>query len=87
MSCRDIDAVIPTGIRRSSWPVLMELWGIPIERCLHPLKAFGHTIQADPILALQAADERGALKPGMRLLLFTFGFGATWSAAVLEVIE
>jgi 3-oxoacyl-[acyl-carrier-protein] synthase III len=87
MCCRDIDAVIPTGIRRSSWSVLMDLWGIPIERCWHPLKPFGHTIQADPILALQAADERGALKPGMRLLLFTFGFGATWSAAVLEVIE
>jgi 3-oxoacyl-[acyl-carrier-protein] synthase III len=87
MRSTDIDAVIPTGIRRSSWPILLQLWGIPVERCLYPAEQFGHTIQADPILALEAAEESGALKSGMRLLLFTFGFGATWSAAVLEVGE
>ena len=87
MRSTDIDAVIPTGIRRSSWPVLLQLWGIPVERCLYPAEQFGHTIQADPILALEAAQKSGALKAGMRLLLFTFGFGATWSAAVLEVSE
>ena len=78
-----VDAVLPSGIRRDTWPILTRLWGIPVERCVQIEFEFGHTIQADSLLVLQAAADR--LKPGMRVLLFGFGFGATWSAALGEI--
>jgi 3-oxoacyl-[acyl-carrier-protein] synthase III len=79
-----IDLVISSGIRRSSWEILMNLWGIPIDRCVFPRTSFGHTIQADSFLILKEAEAGGLIRLGMRILLFTFGFGSTWSAIVLE---
>jgi 3-oxoacyl-[acyl-carrier-protein] synthase III len=80
----EIDWVIPTGIRRDSWLILLNLWGIPAERCFFPEISFGHTIQADSFLILKEAENAGAIHSGQRILLFTFGFGSTWSAVVLE---
>src|SRR5262249_37580400 len=42
-----VDAVLPTGIRRDTWPILTRLWGIPAARCEQIESEFGHTIQAD----------------------------------------
>lgn len=80
----DIDLVIPTGVNRSSWPILMRLCGIPDERLYQPEQRFGHTIAADSLLMLEEAQRRGALRPGMKLLLFAYGFGSSWCALVLE---
>jgi len=81
-----IDLVISSGIRRSSWEILLNLWAIPVDRCVFPRTSFGHTIQADSFLILKQAEADGLIQPGMRILLFTFGFGSTWSALVLEAI-
>jgi 3-oxoacyl-[acyl-carrier-protein] synthase III len=81
-----IDLVISSGIRRSSWEILMNLWKIPVDRCVFPKTSFGHTIQADSFLILRQAEADGLIQTGMRILLFTFGFGSTWSALVLEAI-
>ena len=83
----DIDLVIPTGINSASWPVLLRLCGIPEERLYRAQKQFGHTVAADTILMLEEARAAGCLLPGMKLLLFTYGFGSSWCAAVVEVIE
>jgi 3-oxoacyl-[acyl-carrier-protein] synthase III len=83
----EIDLVIPTGVNRSSWPILMRLCGIPDERLYQPAQSFGHTIAADSMLMLEEARDRGALRPGMKLLLFAYGFGSSWCALILETTE
>jgi 3-oxoacyl-[acyl-carrier-protein] synthase-3 len=83
----DIDLVVPTGVNASSWPILLRLCGLPETTLFQPRASFGHTIAADSVLLLQEAVAAGAVQPGMRLLLFTYGFGSSWCALVLEATE
>jgi 3-oxoacyl-[acyl-carrier-protein] synthase III len=83
----DIDLVIPTGVNASSWPILLRLCGLPESTLFQPQERFGHTIAADSMLLLQEAMAAGAVQPGMKLLLFTYGFGSSWCALVLEATE
>ena len=39
---------------------------------------------ADTFINLKDAEDEGRVRPGDRLLLFTFGFGANWACMVLE---
>jgi 3-oxoacyl-[acyl-carrier-protein] synthase-3 len=87
LSPTDIDLVIPTGVNASSWPILLRLCGIPEDRLYQPRNRFGHTIAADSFLLLEEAVAVGAIRPGMRLLLFTYGFGSSWCALILETTE
>ena len=83
----DIDLVIPTGVNASSWPILLRLCGLPESTLYQARESFGHTIAADSVLLLQEAIAAGAVQPGMKLLLFTYGFGSSWCALVLEATE
>jgi 3-oxoacyl-[acyl-carrier-protein] synthase-3 len=83
----EVDLVIPTGVNRMSWPILMRLCGIPDPRLYEPEKRFGHTIAADSFLMLEEARRHGALRPGMKLLLFAYGFGSSWCALLLETTD
>lgn len=85
LSAADIDLVIPTGVNASSWPILLRLCGLAEDRLYRPRRRFGHTIAADSFLFLEEARAAGRLRPGMRVLLFTYGFGSSWCALVLEV--
>lgn len=87
MAPHEIDLVIPTGINRSSWPVLLRLCGIPTDRLYEPTTRFGHTVAADSFLMLEQAHQQGVLQPGMKLLLFAYGFGSSWSAILLETTD
>jgi 3-oxoacyl-[acyl-carrier-protein] synthase III len=44
---------------------------------------FGHTVSSDNFLLLQELRRTG-IKTGSRLLLFSYGFGSTWSGLLLE---
>lgn len=83
----DIDLVIPTGVNASSWPILMRLCGIPGERLHVPRTSHGHTIAADSFLMLEEVEAAGLLHPGMKLLLFAYGFGSSWCALILETTD
>jgi 3-oxoacyl-[acyl-carrier-protein] synthase-3 len=83
----DVDLVIPTGVNATSWPILLRLCGIPEERLYQPQRNFGHTIAADSFILLEEARASGCLSPGMRVLLFAYGFGSSWCALLLEVGE
>jgi len=80
----DIDAVVATGVNRSSWDILMRLVGIPEERLFRALPAFGHTITSDSFLYLEELRRLGQIQRGSRLLLFTYGFGSSWCGLLLE---
>lgn len=83
----ELDLVIPTGVNAASWPILMRLCGVPDDRLFIPRQRFGHTIAADSFLMLQQAVDAGVLRPGQKLLLFTYGFGSSWSAMILETTD
>ncbi len=80
----DIDVVVPTGVNRSSWDILLRLVGISADRLHCGLPSFGHTITADSFLYLQDLRRRGQVARGSRLLLFTYGFGSSWCGLLLE---
>jgi 3-oxoacyl-[acyl-carrier-protein] synthase-3 len=80
----EIDVVVPTGVSRASWDILLRLVGIPEERLFADVPSFGHTMTSDSFVYLQELRRRGALPRGSKLLLFTFGFGCSWCGLLLE---
>ena len=80
----EIDWIVPTGVQRTSWDILLDLVGIPAHRLYQPAESFGHTILADNFLLLDQMRRDGAVKPGDKLLLFTYGFGSSWCGLILE---
>jgi len=48
------------------------------------IAAKGHVIAADNFINLKDAWDQGRIAPNDRLLLFTFGFGASWACLALE---
>jgi 3-oxoacyl-[acyl-carrier-protein] synthase III len=81
----DIALVLPHNVNRRSWQILLDLAGIAPQRLYdRNIARKGHTIAADPFINLRDAVEEGRVQRGDHLLLFSFGFGAHWSAMVLE---
>lgn len=79
-----IEVVIPTGINRSSWDVMLGVVGIPKDRLYDGPPSFGHTISADSFIHLEHLRRNASVRSGARLLMFTYGFGSTWCALLLE---
>src|SRR5688572_7353787 len=85
LAAADIDWVIPHNVSLRSWEILVRLLDIPRDRVfLDNIADKGHVIAADNFINLKDATDRGLLRSGQRLLLFTFGFGANWACMVLE---
>jgi 3-oxoacyl-[acyl-carrier-protein] synthase-3 len=80
----EIDVVIPTGINRLSWDVMMRLVGIPADRLYEGPESFGHTVSADTFIHLAHLRRHNGVPAGSKLLAFTYGFGSTWCALLLE---
>jgi 3-oxoacyl-[acyl-carrier-protein] synthase-3 len=80
----DVDLVLPSGIQPASWPILLDLVGIPQDRLYRSPTAFGHSIVADNFILLDEARRSGRLAVGQRLLMFTYGFGSSWSCLLLK---
>ncbi len=80
----EIDWVLPSGINASSWPILLELLEISEKRLAPATCRYGHTINADNLLCLKQLQTSRQLTQGEKLLLFTYGFGSSWSAILLE---
>jgi 3-oxoacyl-[acyl-carrier-protein] synthase-3 len=80
----EIDVVIPSGVQRSSWEILLDLVGIPADRLDGAGESFGHSLVADNFLLLEKLRRRDDVPAGARMLLFTYGFGSSWSGLLLE---
>jgi 3-oxoacyl-[acyl-carrier-protein] synthase-3 len=80
----DIDWVVPSGVQRTSWDILLDLVGIPADRLYQAGESFGHTILADNFLLMNQLRRDGAVAAGAKLLLFTYGFGSSWCCVLLE---
>ncbi len=81
----DVDWVIPHNVSRRSWEILMGLTGFPRARLwAENIARDGHTLAGDNFINLRDALDAGCITPGDRLLLFSYGYGAHWTALAVE---
>jgi 3-oxoacyl-[acyl-carrier-protein] synthase III len=81
----DVTWVMPHNISLRSWEILLGLTGIPRERLwCRNIARVGHTLAGDNFINLRDALTDGSVRPGDRLLLFSYGYGAHWTALALE---
>ena len=84
-SLGDVDWVIPHNVSRRSWEILMGLAGFPrAQLWTQNIARDGHTLAGDNFINLRDALDAGAITPGDRLLLFSYGYGAHWTALAVE---
>lgn len=77
--------IVPHNVSRRSWEILCDMMGADASRVwTSNIATVGHTVSCDHVINLSDMESEGVLEAGDRLLLFTFGFGATWSATVIE---
>jgi len=82
---RDVTWVVPHNVSLRSWEVLLGLLRLPRARLFERnIARNGHTLVGDNFINLADAIESGDIRPGDRLLLFSYGFGAHWSALAME---
>jgi len=81
----DVDWVIPHNVNERSWQILIGLTGLGHARLWsRNISRIGHTLAGDNFINLADALETGAIEPGQRLLLFSYGFGAHWIGLAVE---
>jgi 3-oxoacyl-[acyl-carrier-protein] synthase-3 len=81
----DVDWVIPHNVSARSWQILWGLLGFSRARLWScNIARDGHTLAGDNFINLRDALDSGALRPGDRLILFSYGYGAHWTALALE---
>lgn len=81
----DVALVLPHNVSLRSWQILLPMLDIPADRLFAGnIARIGHVIAADNFINLADAREARRVAPGDRILLFTFGFGASWACMVLE---
>jgi 3-oxoacyl-[acyl-carrier-protein] synthase-3 len=81
----ELDLILPHNVNIVSWQRVCRLLGFPVSRVLlDNVPLVGHTFAADAFINFRSAVERGLLNRGDRYLVAAAGFGATFSAMVLE---
>jgi 3-oxoacyl-[acyl-carrier-protein] synthase-3 len=81
----DVSWIIPHNISVRSWEILLGLAGIPRARLWdRNVARLGHTLAGDNFINLRDAMDDGSIHPGDRLLLFSYGYGAHWTALAVE---
>lgn len=84
-SAADVDWVIPHNVSERSWDILLGLAGLTSARIwTENIGRVGHTLAGDNFINLADALDSGAIQPGARLLLFSYGFGAHWTGLGVE---
>jgi len=81
----DIRWIVPSNVSLRSWTILAQLLRIPVSRIWSKnIARVGHTVCCDHVINLRDMSQEGALTRGDHLLLFTFGFGASWTTLILQ---
>ncbi len=80
----DVDLFIPHQANLRIIEGVGARLGIAEEKVFLNVQKYGNTSAASIPIALSEAAESGALRPGMRVLLTSFGGGLTWGSALLQ---
>lgn len=81
----EVDWVIPHNVSLRSWEILLGLSGLSRARLWsRNIPRDGHTLAGDNFINLRDALQTGSVRGGERLLLFSYGYGAHWTAIAME---
>jgi 3-oxoacyl-[acyl-carrier-protein] synthase-3 len=81
---KDVDLLVPHQANIRIIESTADHAHIPMERVYVNVDRYGNTSSASIPIALDEARRAGRLKPGMTVLLVTFGAGFTWGSMVLK---
>ena len=84
MTQEDIDYLI---IHQGNYRILeagAKFARVPMDKVFVNINRYGNTSAASVPLALHEAVREGKIKPGDKVVLISFGAGATWGATLLE---
>lgn len=80
----DIDLVVPHQANLRIIKAVLDRLGVPENKAFLNLDKYGNTSAASIPMALSEAEAQGVLRPGLRVLLTTFGAGLTWASAIIR---
>ena len=81
----DVSWILPHNVSARSWEILLGLLRLPNARIwTRNIARDGHTLAGDNFINLADAIEAGDVRPGDRVVLFSFGYGAHWSCITVE---
>ena len=81
----DVDWIIPHNVSMRSWQILSGLIRLPKARLFTDnIARHGHTLAGDNFINYRDAIDGGCIKPGQRVVLFAYGFGAQWTGVAVE---
>ena len=80
----DIDLLVPHQANLRIINATAGEAGVPLEKVMVNVDRYGNTSAGSIPLALVEAEREGRLKPGMVVLLVSFGAGFTWGAVVIR---
>ena len=81
---QDIDLLVPHQANLRIINSTAGEVGVPIEKVVINIDRYGNTSAGTIPMALVEAEQSGRLKPGMVVLLVSFGAGFTWGAVVVR---
>jgi len=84
LSPDDIDLLVPHQANMRIIEATAKYAKIPMSKVFVNVDRYGNTSSASIPLALVQAQEEGRLKPGMIVMLVSFGAGFTWGSVVLR---
>ncbi len=84
LAAGDVDVFVPHQANLRIIEAVGGRLGIPLERVFLNVQRYGNTSAASIPIALGEAMEEGFIKPGMNVLITTFGGGLTWGAGLLR---
>lgn len=80
----DVDLLICHQANMRILDYLRDRLGLPEEKVFINIHKYGNTSAASIPIALDEANRAGQLKPGMKILMVSFGGGFTWGAVAME---
>jgi 3-oxoacyl-[acyl-carrier-protein] synthase-3 len=81
----DVDWIIPHNVSARSWEILSGLVRLPRARLFSQnIALHGHTLAGDNFINYSDALDGGCIKPGQKVVLFSYGFGAHWTGIAVE---
>lgn len=81
----DVDWIMPHNVSVRSWQILSGLLRLPnAQLWSENVARHGHTLAGDNFINYRDALDAGAIEPGQRVLLFSYGFGAHWTGVAVE---
>lgn len=81
----DVQWIVPHNVSRTSWDILLRLAALPNARLWDDnIRRIGHTLAGDNFINLCDATAAGVIGRGERVLMFSYGYGAHWTALALE---